>query len=1346
MVLSFNQAVQRVNATGRPVVEGFAVQLRSKKRKTLPRSVKAVVEGRSGGWKVKGSWNVVALGDGKGWWTLRNDAARSEMTPAGAWDVVRELVHEKDVANAEPLLVNKLPVTTGAAARQHFQMWGKASEERLADIQVASRPVHWSLIELGVCDSDGKGGAWKLWADEWGDSKQPGEGVLIAHPDTGYSRHTRLTPHLEPQSEGSDRYGKNFVERDAVDGLDPLKDRSFGHNPGHGTKTASVIVAGGQADDQPWGVAPGARLLPLRVSSSVIHLSFANLCEAFKEAIDQEADVISMSLGGPVGSRPLASLVRKALDQGIIVVAAAGNKLPTVVFPARLPGVIACAASNAVRRPWRFSGLGSQVDVTAPGELVWHDRTQLEGGDQKDDSPMNGSGTSYATANVAGLAALWLSYHGGREELIKNKCNGQAGLLPVLFLECLKASCTGKQLAFVLGGGFGKGIVNAEKLLQAKLLSVQALRKRRKKLLSNVRDHLVDIPKSNWWTILTLPTLAAEKPKEGPNERQAAEEALDRLLDGVNGLATALGKGLDAEDRAELVQLAGSDVRLAQVFARAIQRPGSVSSAALRRYLLRDIAGDRVGDRLSEALVGKLKQARQAAIRKWQKAHPELSNGRGSAKPFGLDYAPDPRVRRLRAYAFDPSLATRSAYAEVNEITIEIDFEHDLKPGPVGEYLEVVDVDPPSDCVYTPVDLNHPSLLAQDGLDRSESNPQFHQQMVYGVAMKTIEHFERALGRPIFWSPLRIRDKDSGDHQRGEPFDWADESYKEWAQEVPRLRIYPHALRSQNAFYSPQKRAILFGYFPAGDTDPGNEFPGGVVFTCLAHDIIAHEMTHAILDGMHPYFTQASNPDVLPFHEAFADLVALFQRFTYPDLLRDQIAEARGRLGAGTLMTRLALQFGRATGHGQALRDALGIVLRQYRRRQSNEWRNVAPEEGRGASLEDTVRDLGDDEWRHVWRRFQADPLLLDHVEEVHDRGSILVAAVFDAYLRIYEDRIADLERIATGGSGQLPDGELHPDLVMRMAQEASKAAGHVLRMCIRAMDYVPPVDITFGEFLRALITADYELVPSDERRYRVAFIEAFRKWGIYPRDVRILSEESLRWSRPGQKLDDALRNANEVKAILKDALKRPGQSRRETFCSMLDFQADLHGALEEATDLLRMLGIDPQKKFEVTNLRPTNRIGPDGEHRTVLVVEIVQHRPSVDHDDPTLRRQHFRGGATLIFNSEALPLYVIYKRADDGAREARQREHELRAGGSGGHGAAEYSTEGLPAGWFSRPELREAWQQGRGELLENMRASSCGCRRSRLLAKKEKAGKKARSRFALALEEMEPFALLHQR
>src|SRR6185503_436236 len=128
--------------------------------------------------------------------------------------------------------------------------------------------------------------------------------------------------------------------------------------------------------------------------------------------------------------------------------------------------------------------------------------------------------------------------------------------------------------------------------------------------------------------------------------------------------------------------------------------------------------------------------------------------------------------------------------------------------------------DPASGCFYEPVDLSDPNVLAQDGLPPSEGNPQFHQQMVYAVTMTTIRNFERALGRRALWAP-RDHDEANG----ADPF-------------VQRLRIYPHALREANAYYSPEKRALLFGYFPASDEQPDRYLPGGLVFTCLSHDII----------------------------------------------------------------------------------------------------------------------------------------------------------------------------------------------------------------------------------------------------------------------------------------------------------------------------------------------------------------------------------------------------------------------------------------------------------------------------------------------------------------------------
>ena len=166
------------------------------------------------------------------------------------------------------------------------------------------------------------------------------------------------------------------------------------------------------------------------------------------------------------------------------------------------------------------------------------------------------------------------------------------------------------------------------------------------------------------------------------------------------------------------------------------------------------------------------------------------------------------------------------------------------------------------------------------------------------------------LGRKVLWAPR--------------PWDWKTESTVE--RYVQRLRIYPHALREANAYYSPVKVALLFGYFRASRLNTGRNLPGGTIFTCLSHDVVAHEAAHAILDGMHRRFIEPSNVDALAFHEAFADIVALFQHFTLPEAVGQQISQLRGNLSQRSLLSGLATQFGQAIGHYGALRDAIDEV------------------------------------------------------------------------------------------------------------------------------------------------------------------------------------------------------------------------------------------------------------------------------------------------------------------------------------------------------------------------------------------------------------------------------------
>lgn len=114
-----------------------------------------------------------------------------------------------------------------------------------------------------------------------------------------------------------------------------------------------------------------------------------------------------------------------------------------------------------------------------------------------------------------------------------------------------------------------------------------------------------------------------------------------------------------------------------------------------------------------------------------------------------------PAYRYLRGSTLDPGSSTRLSTVGINEALYRVRYEA-VQPGPVGEYVEVVDFDPASGCWYDPIDLSAEHVATQQGLRPSEGDPQFHQQMCYAVAMKTIEHFERALGRRVIWRERKV--------------------------------------------------------------------------------------------------------------------------------------------------------------------------------------------------------------------------------------------------------------------------------------------------------------------------------------------------------------------------------------------------------------------------------------------------------------------------------------------------------------------------------------------------------------------------------------------------------------
>lgn len=528
-----------------------------------------------------------------------------------------------------------------------------------------------------------------------------------------------------------------------------------------------------------------------------------------------------------------------------------------------------------------------------------------------------------------------------------------------------------------------------------------------------------------------------------------------------------------------------------------------------------------------------------------------------------------PARRPLQIFAFDPMIAR----TERQRLTIDVANE-ELLPGPQGSRIQVIDYDGATRTLYEPVDLDDHSVVMNDGLTPSESDPRFHQQMVYAVAMKVLENFERALGRKLRFSNGR------------------------------RLRVFPHAFEGANAFYDPQRVALLFGYFRADRENPGPNLPDQTVFTCLSHDIIAHETTHALVHRLRRHFIEATNHDVLAFHEAFSDIVAIFQHFTFRDVLAGAIQKNRSDLRQNSALVELAAQFGHATGSGKALREAIDT-----------------PDPGR-----------------------------MNSVIEPHDRGSILVAAVFDAFFTVYQRRIRDLVRIATGGSGVLPAGDLHPDLVNRIAREATRTAQHVLTMCIRAIEYLPPVDVTFGDFLRALVTADYEMVPDDEAGLRSAMIEAFRTRGIYPHDTASLAEDALLWKGPPARLQLPVKPYEQRLAENARAFDRWGKTviTEENGKSM-----DAWGALfrEWGRKNAEPLGLDPRQPVALRGFHTVFRVAPDGQLLVELVAQFDQ-QDKASASDPGFGGVPFRGGATVIAGADGVVRYLVRKKLADSRRE----------------------------------------------------------------------------------------------
>lgn len=465
--------------------------------------------------------------------------------------------------------------------------------------------------------------------------------------------------------------------------------------------------------------------------------------------------------------------------------------------------------------------------------------------------------------------------------------------------------------------------------------------------------------------------------------------------------------------------------------------------------------------------------------------------------------APLPANRRMTVIAQDPNV--RRADGSILMATIEVPAE-DLVPGPIGYRVHVVDFDANSGRYHGAHALPESYEAEPDawraGDKRLVDDYRFHAQNAYALVMKTLARFEFALGRRVGWS--------FGVHQ---------------------LKVAPHGVMDANAFYSRREEGLVLGYFPGAG--------GRNVYTCLSHDVIVHETTHALVDALRERYLDPSGPDQAAFHEGFADVVALLSVFSQAELVAE--------------LLRLPPTQARPQGYLQD-RDVSAEALR------TTALFGLAEEMGkemqivRGEALRRSAEIGPDPAWL-------TDPEFL----EPHRRGEILVAAVMNGFLEAWTTRLQ---------AAKTPGQRLHA--LGRVAEEGADIAAALVTMWIRALDYMPPVHLEFGDALSAALTADMEVRPDDRRwGLREHLLSSFRAYGFEPSSTR---------RDPAGVWDQA-----------------PGNLRfdRVRFESMRSDRDEVFRFLWENR---RALEIRDGAYTEVLTVRPCTRIGPDGFtlHETV--------------------------------------------------------------------------------------------------------------------------------------------------
>jgi hypothetical protein len=555
------------------------------------------------------------------------------------------------------------------------------------------------------------------------------------------------------------------------------------------------------------------------------------------------------------------------------------------------------------------------------------------------------------------------------------------------------------------------------------------------------------------------------------------------------------------------------------------------------------------------------------------------------------------RYSHLTVIAQDPAVQDRKGH--ILTAPVALPPEH-LAEGPWGFRVQVIDFDASTDTLYPPLRYQEnahgavtdpfsnvdPATLVQDRY--------FHAQNAYALVMSTVARFERALGRRVSWG--------FGNHQ---------------------LKVVPHAFADANAFYSRADEALLFGYFPAAD--------GHIVYTCLSHDVIVHETTHALLDGLRERFIDPSSPDQAAFHEGFADVVALLSVFSLPGVVEEILASRDAKDAPPNLIPadyvdpeklKKSALLGLAEQMGQEMREARGEPLRQ------------------SVQLEVSKQHTSDPEF-----------------QVAHRRGELLVAAMMNAFVRVWSDRMKDLRPVSNG----------YLDL-QRVADEGRDAADYLLTMSIRALDYTPPVHLQFCDYLSAIITADLEVRPDESRyRFRENLRQSFSDFGI-------------------EAAQGALAPSLERQAVnAATTAVQPPEKGAWVPCQSLTLVYDRNHADPLTRDVDEVFRFIWENRLElklaqdaftqVLSVRPALRIGPDGFALRETVAEfyqVLRLRPSelksrwnvelpdgLNEDDII----PLYGGGTLIFDEYSHLKFYVHNSLESVERQMARVKHLISRG-----------------------------------------------------------------------------------